>query len=281
MGQDLIQLLGLPKPKAAPKTLPADAPRKIDLFPQDVIGRVARGELSDDEIAKAIKSLPADPVKRVETLADLVPRIGDAARRDPLVRTLRDTLAKIVPFMDEAEARKKIDAAIDGLVEKGIKTAIEALLKAAVGRAPTPVDPNAPPTYGPALKEKDIGEKIFKLPEMPLPWDKPKKPSQGFFEFRGLRPSYKPSKYFDVVVRTPDWFEPYGRAGAGRVVLSRQAEFAKSGSGAEHLADRRIEQKGDVKISIAAPDEPGRYALYIVVGPTAEHDPVETITVAP
>ena len=84
-----------------------------------------------------------------------------------------------------------------------------------------------------------------------------------------------------VVVRTPDWFEPYGRAGAGRVVLSRQAEFAKSGSGAEHLADRRIEQKGDVKISIAAPDEPGRYALYIVVGPTAEHDPVETITVAP
>lgn len=287
MGQDLLQLLGLPKPRAAPvaapppaKPLPADAPRQVDLLPRDVLERRANGLLSDAELATALKSLPADPVQRIDALADLVPKIGDAARRDPVVRTLRDLLAKVVPFISEDDAKKKLDKAIDSLVEKGVKSLIEALLKAAVGKGPTAVDPDAPPRYGPALEEKDLGEKILKLPEIPLPWDKPKKRAQSYFEFRGLRPNYKPSKYFDVVVRTPDWFEPNGRAGAGWVVLSRKDEFDKSGDGAKRLADKRLEQKGDVKVSLVAPDEPGAYVLYIVVGPSAEHTPVETITVA-
>ncbi len=262
-------------PKAAPaetKPLPADAPRKVDL-------KLRADYLEDADITKALKALPTDPPKRAEALADLILKVSDGARRDPLVRALRDLLVKIPqPFMTEAELKKKIDDGITSLVEKGIKEGVMAILKAVVGKEPTKTDPNAPPRYGPPGKEVKVpGEVIIKTPELPLPWDKPKPVRRNSFEFRGLKPSYKVSKYFDFTVRTADWFEPYGKLGAGRVIIGPKA----GGTSGEKIRDKRIETKGDVAMSLAAPDEPGDYIMYIWLGPSAESHPVEAIKVIP
>ena len=77
-------------------------------------------------------------------LADLVTKVSDAAKRDPIVRALRDVIVKIQPVMPDAEAKKKIDKAIDDLVTKGVKEGLMALLKVGVGKEPTPVDRDAP-----------------------------------------------------------------------------------------------------------------------------------------
>jgi hypothetical protein len=270
-------------PAGAPP-LPADAPRKpIDLFDPEVLRKSLRepapGALDDAALAKSLKELPADPVKRAQTLTDLIPLVGDAVQREPLVKALRDALAKITPFMSDADAGKKIDDAIGGLVEKGIKKAILELLKLAVGKAPTEVDRDAPPRYGPPLQERDLGEKIIKTPEIPLPWDKPKPVRRNSFEFRGLSPNYKASKYFSFKLLTPDWFEPYGKLGAGRVIIAGKEDYEKNGGRPTHLRDQRIEQKGEVKMSLAAPDEPGTYVMYIFLGTGPESHPVETLEV--
>ena len=113
--------------------------------------------------------------------------------------------------MDDAEAKKKLNEAIDSLVETGSKKLLTALLTAIVGKAPTPMPPDGQRPTGPPIKEKDIGEQIFKSPELPLPWDKPKKPTQNYFEFRGLPRKARASSYIDFKLRTPHWFEPYGK----------------------------------------------------------------------
>jgi hypothetical protein len=195
------------------------------------------------------------------------------------VRALREVIVKIQPVMPDSQARKKIDQAINDLVEKGVKEGIMALLKAVVGKEPTKVDRDAPPKYGPNVPEKDIGEKIFKLPEMPLPFDQPPKLRRNSFEFRGLSKSYKPSKYFDFKLRTPDWFEVSGRMGAGWVVIASKADFDKTSGRPTRLRDKRIDAKGEISMSLAAPDEPGRFVIYIVVGSGPENQPVEEFDV--
>lgn len=257
----LLQALGLP---SVPNATPAAAkPQGLD----------------DDALAKALKSLPSDPPKRVEALADLVTKVSDKARRDPVVRALRDAIVKIQPLMPDADAKKKIDEAITDLVDKGVKAGIMALLKAVVGKEPTKVDRDAPPTYGPRVQTKDLGEKMIVTPELPLPFDKAPKVKRNSFELLGLKRSYKPSKYFDFKLRTPDWFEPNGHMGAGWVVIASKEDFDKSG-GRPRVRDKHIETRGELSLSLAAPDDPGTYVLFIVVGSGAESHPVHEFEVA-
>ena len=235
--------------------------------------------LTDAELEKALKSLPTDPPKRAEALADLVTKVSDKAKRDPIVRALRDTIAKIQPIMSDADAKKKIDKAIDDLVDKGVKEGLMQLLKAVVGKEPTPVDRDAPRQDGPNVPEKDLKEHIFKLPEMPLPFDQPPKVRRNSFELLGLSKSYKPSKYFDFKLRTPDWFQVNGRMGAGWVVIASKDDFDKTSGRPTRLRDKRIDSKGELSMSLAAPDEPGRYVVYIVVGSGPEDHPVHEFDV--
>jgi hypothetical protein len=235
--------------------------------------------LDDTELAKALQSLPTDLPKRAEALAELVTKVSDAAKRDPIVRALRDVIVKIQPVMSDAEAKKKIDKAIDDLVAKGVKEGIMALLKVVVGKDPTQVDRDGLPKYGPNVPEKDLGEKIFKLPEMPLPFDKPPPVRRNSFEFLGLSKSYKPSKYFDFKLRTPDWFEVNGRMGAGWVVIASKEDFDKNNGRPTRLRDKRIDAKGEISVSLAAPDDAGRYVIYIVVGSGPEAHPVHEFDV--
>jgi len=97
------------------------------------------------------------------------------------------------------------------------------------------------------------------------------------FEFRGLPKTAKPSSYIDFKLRTPDWFEPYGKMGAGWVVIMEADDFKKNGETATRLHDRHIEQKGEISLSLAMPDDPGRFVIAVKVGPTFESYPVENI----
>lgn len=273
----LLQTLGLgPRPgpgPTGPLKKPGDRPREELPAPK-------KNTLSDAEIADALKKLPADPRKQGEVLADLVTRIGDAARRDPIVRKLRDVIVKVQPFAPDAEARKKIDKAIDDLVEKGLKEGIKALLTAVVGKAPAEVNREQPKPSGPNMEERDLKERILKSPELPLPIDKPPKLRRNAFEFVGLARSYKPSKYFDFKLRTPDWFQPGGKLGAGWVVVGAKDEFDKTSGRPARLRDKRIDSRGELSMSLAAPDDPGRYVVFIVVGSGPENHPVHEFEVA-
>ncbi|MCW5664396.1 MAG: hypothetical protein KIT35_11230 [Piscinibacter sp.] len=272
----LLQTLGLgPRPGPGP-TGPLKKPGGR---PREELPAPKKASISDAEIADALKKLPADPRKQGEALADLVTRIGDAARRDPIVRKLRDAIVKVQPVLPDAEARKKIDKAIDDLVEKGIKEGIKALLTVVVGKAPTEVNREQPKPQGPSMDERDLKERILKSPELPLPFDKPPKLRRNAFEFLGLARSYKASKYFDFKLRTPDWFQPGGKLGAGWVVIGAKDEFDKTGGRPSRLRDKRIDSRGELSMSLAAPDEPGRYVVFVVVGSGPENHPVHEFEV--
>ena len=284
----LLKVLGLPTPTAAaaapaaapPQTAgggrlpPIEAPdgRKIDL-------NLPMGYDPDAPAKKPVEfgKLPSDPRARVDFLADAVTKVQDAVKRDKLVTALRDAIVKIQPVMPDKEAKKKIDEAIDSLIATGSKKLLTALLVAIVGKAPTPMPEDGKRPTGPPLKEKDLGEKIIKSPELPLPWDKPKKPTQNYFEFRGLPRKARAGSYIDFKLRTPHWFEPYGRMGAGRVVVMKAEDQKKEGDSATKLADKRIEEKGEVAMSIGLPDEPGDYVVGIYVGSGLEHTPLEPL----
>jgi len=221
--------------------------------------------------------LPSDPKARVDFLADAVIKVQDAVKRDKLVAALRDAIVKIQPVMDDKEAKKKIDEAIDSLISAGSKKLLTALLVAIVGKAPTKMPEDGKRPTGPPLTEKDLGETIFKSPELPLPWDKPKKTTQNYFEFRDLPRKARASSYIDFKLRTPHWFEPYGKMGAGRVVVMKADDHKKEGDRATKLADKRIEQKGEVAMRIGLPDEPGAYVVGVYVGSGLEHTPLEPL----
>lgn len=239
--------------------------------PREELPAAKKKGLGDAELTKALKNLPSEPRKRAEALADLVTQVGDKVKRDPIVRALRDVIVKIQPVMPDADARKKIDKAIDDLVAKGVKDGIMALLKAVVGKAPTKVDRDAPRKDGPNVPEKDLKEQIFKLPEMPLPFDQPPKLKVNRFRIDAPK-TVKPSRYFDFTLTTPDGFKvDDAKTGAAWVLVGAKEDYDKSG-GFPRAVGRgvHITQKGKFKLSIAAPDDPGAYVIYVKVGPGPE-----------
>lgn len=222
--------------------------------------------------------LPADPKKQVDLLADAIVKVQDAAKRDKLVVLLRDAIVKIQPVMPDKDAKKAIDKAIDSLIATGSKKLLMTLIETVVGKKATKMpDEGKRDQIGPLVKEKDLGEHILKSPELPLPFDQPPKVHRNSFEFRGLPKKARASSYLDFKLRTPDWFEPYGKMGAGRVVVMLADDFKKNRDGAARLSDKRIENKGEVAMSLLLPLDPGSYVIGIVVGPGLESHPTEDI----
>lgn len=291
----LLDTLGLSAPIAAnkgkappvggsgptgPLRKPGDVPRDEIAAPRAPDKPPRPGKLDDDALAKALKSLPSAPVKRAEVLADLVTKVSDTARRDPIVRALRDTIAKIQPLMSQADAKKKIDEAIAKLVEKGAKDALMALLKAAVGKAPTKVDRDAPRKDGPNLREKDLGERILKTPELPLPIDKPPPVKVLRFRIEGIARAYKAGQGIDFALTTPDYFKPDdAKLGAARVEISTKEDFDKHQGRPTVGNGRHITQRGRQKLWLPAPMEPGRYAIFVRQGTGIEDSSVEEFEV--
>ena len=270
----LLETLGLTPLHPSPGMPPAPAAATGAASPGPPVSLKMR---PSDATATDAK-LPADPKKQVDLLADAIVKVQDAAKRDKLVVLLRDALVKIPPVMSDKDARKAIDKAIDSLIESGSKKLLLSLIEAAVGKkATTMPDDDKRAQTGPPLKEKDLGEHILKSPEIPI--GKPPAVHRNSFEFRGLPRSARPSSYIDFTLRTPDWFEPYGRMGAGWVLIMEADDYKKNRDGAARLKDRHIEQKGELKLSLAMPDDPGNYVIAIKVGPSLESYPVENIEI--
>ena len=235
-------------------------------------------KMRDPNATAPDSKLPADPKKQVDLLADAIVKVQDAAKRDKLVVLLRDALVKVQPVMPDKDAKKAIDKAIDSLVETGSKKLLTLLIETLVGKKATEMPPEDKREHtGPAVKEKDLGEHILKSPELPLPFDKAPKLHRNSFEFRGLPKKARASSYLDFKLRTPDWFEPYGKMGAGRVVVMQADDFKKNRDGAARLSDKRIENKGEVAMTVLLPIDPGSYVIGIVVGPGLESYPTEDI----
>ena len=236
-------------------------------------------KMRDPDATTPDPKLPADPKKQVDLLADAIVKVQDATKRDKLIVLLRDAIVKIQPVMPDKDAKKAIDKAIDSLIETGSKKLLTALIETLVGKAPTkmPDSDDQRGRRGPLVKEKDLGEHILKSPEIPLPFDKAPKLHRNSFEFRGLPKKARASSYLDFKLRTPDWFEPYGKMGAGRVVVMLADDFKKNRDGASRLSDKRIENKGEVAMSLLLPIDPGSYVIGIVVGPGLESYPTEDI----
>jgi hypothetical protein len=239
-------------------------------------GGGAGKDLSDDELKKILSSLPTDPVKRTEVVADAVSRITDIARRDPIARALRDWLAKKQPFTSDANARKKLDEGIKSLVEKGIKEGLLALVSGVLGKEPGKIDRDQKAKDPITTPENDTGEHIVKSPEFDLPIDKPGKVKHTNFQFLSAPTSVTGGKYFSIKLRTPTNFKP-GKAGSAYVAISSKADFdAKS---PRRASDVKFDSKGDLSLSIVAPLEAGRYVMYVVVGPSREEQPLHELDV--
>lgn len=258
--------LGLP-----PLNLPADAPT---LAPVPSLRLPDDYQLPEGKPAGSDLKLPADPKKQVDLLIDAIGKVQGAAKRDKLVAALRDAIVKIQPVMSDKDAKKALDKAIDSLVESGSKKLLMALLEAATGRKATEVKDGDRTQTGPPMKEKPLDEHIFTIP-LPLPFDKPPPVHRGSFEFRGLPRKARVSSYVDFTLRTRDGFESF----TGDVVVMEADDFKKNGQHANRLKQKQIEDKGDVKMSIAMPDEPGQYVIGIFIRSVLESYPIEDIEV--
>lgn len=254
--------------------------RTIDLnLPPDYIEKQEQAKKNQPKVDF---KLPSDPKKQVDVFAQALEKTTDAVQRDKLVRGLRDALSKIPqPFLTPDEVKKKIDEGIKSLIESKSKELLLKLIEAAVGQKAQKVDPDAKPQYGPRVEEKDLGEKILKTPEIPLPWDKPKAPVQGFFEFRGLPRTAKPGSYVSFKLRTPHWWDP-GKFPGSWVVSETAADYAKDSTRpSASAAQVHLDTAGELSLSIALPEGAGEAVLAISVQGQLEHDPVERIKLAP
>ena len=218
-------------------------------------------QLTNDEFDQLYKRLPADPRQRGEALAELGTRIGDEARKHEVVRALRNLIANVQPFMSKADARKKLDEALDQLFSKGIKAGVMAILEQAFGEVPDP------PTDG-VKPDKAPGEHIIDGPEFDSPFDKPKSVQRFSFRFEDVPTRVPPSKYFTIKLRVPRDFKPDDKKlGATRVVCQSVADHATNPGHPPFIIDKRIVDRGDKQglqsVDLPAPDEAGDYVLFI------------------
>ena len=267
--------------KMRPDDAPAPGARKpydlrlpgLDLPPPRYDGGDGSG--TDKKPAADLK-LPADPQKQIDLLADAIARTQDAAKRDKLIRALRDAVAKIQPVMSDKDAKKEIDKAIDSLIASGSKKLLLDLITAIVGKGPsTRPDPDQPHPVGPNVKEKDLGEHIFKSPEIPI--GKPPAVHRNSFEFRGLPKTAKPGAAISYKLLTPDWFDPGKTPGSWVMVMTPEDHSANKLGGND--TDVHIDSKGTLDLRMRMPDTPGNYVIVIKIQSAFEDYPVEPIEV--
>jgi outer membrane protein OmpA-like peptidoglycan-associated protein len=208
----------------------------------------------------ATRGVPPGAVDEVNALTDLIQKTADAAKKDALIKGLRDKLAALQPFMSTPDAKKAIDDGIDALVKEGSNAAIKALLQGITGRSPTTMPDRDHPE--PPFPQKDLKEQIFKGPSIPIS-DTPKAPPRTLFDYRnGPRETYAPGATIAFTVVPPDDFLTL--SGSKRVVIVADAD--RSTPGATKLAQVFLESASPTAVQLTAPSSPGKYVIRVDVG---------------
>jgi hypothetical protein len=209
----------------------------------------------------ATKKPPPESVARINELTEAIKKTQDAVKKDPLVRALRDELAKIQPFMPQKDAKKAIDEAIDSLVKTGADELIKAILRGILGKDPTAVTPGAGPRVGPQ-DPRPFPSPQVKIP-LPLPFDKPAPVRRHNFDYRDLHNTYAPGEAMKFTVLMPDDFSTI--SGAKRVVIV--AEKDQSEPNPEKFGKPVVlESRSPAKVEFTAPSKPGKYVVRVDVG---------------
>lgn len=218
----------------------------------------------------------AAEVGRIKELTELIKKVSDAAKRDPLVRELRDLLSKIQPVMPTKDAKKMIDDAIEPLVKEGLDAGIKAILEAVVGKSPSTMpDDRSRSQIGPALPERDLGVHIFQGPKIPIK-DAPAPSHRFSFEYRNvLRKSYEPGGIIKFTLIPPDNFSMM----QGNKHLVIVAEADRNSPNPDRLARIRLESASPTPIEMQAPQKPGKYVIRVDIGLGFDYSSVQEFEV--
>lgn len=211
----------------------------------------------------ATPKAPPNPqdVAKVNVLTEAIKKAQDAAKKDQLVKDLRDVFAKILP-MPEKDAKKALDEAIDSLVKTGFDEGIKAILKGIIGKDPSAVDPNRGPLIGP-MAPRPFPSPQVKIP-LPMPFDKPPEKQKSFqYHFKdGPRKTYSPGEDIKFSVVPPSDFDT--TAGSKRLIIVADAD--RSADIPERLGQFDLESGREAKVQMKAPQKPGKYVIRVDVG---------------
>jgi len=245
-------------PQQQGATAGAEAPPSASGTP----GPAPKGQPLPQPPAAANKQKPpAANIAKINELTELIKKTQDAAKRDPIIRALRDEFAKIQPFMPQKDAKKAIDDAIDSLVKTGFDEAIKAILKGIIGKDPSAVDPNHGPQTGPYAPTPFPSPQV-KIP-LPLPFDKPPQVPKSFqYHFKdGPRKTYGPGEDIKFTVVPPSDFDT--TSGSKRLIIVAEAD--RSADIPERLGQFDLESSKEAKVQMKAPQKPGKYVIRVDV----------------
>lgn len=222
----------------------------------------------------AASAKPQPKIGEINELVELIKKTSDAAKKDPLVRKLRDFMAELQPFMPAKDAKKEIDNAIDGLVKAGSDAAIKAILEAITGRSPAAVSDKAREQTGPYAPTKDLKERILKTPEIPIT-DAPKAPPKYSYEYRGgIKKTYAPGATIKFTLVAPD--KP--PEGGKRLVIIAAAD--RNEVNPNRFGEVTLGSEKSKEIEMTAPKEPGKYLFRVNAGLGFDYSSVQEFEVA-
>jgi Domain of unknown function (DUF4157) len=213
-------------------------------------------------------------VGQIKELTELIQKTSDAAKKDPLIRNLRDLLSKLTPFIKTKDAQKMIDNAIESFVKDTTNNAIMSLLTTITGRSPTTMPENRNQT-GPNMPEKDLGTRIFQGPKITIN-DVPKPRTRFSFEYRnGPKKSYEAGSEISFTLIPPDDFSSL--PGAKRLVIV--ADSDRSLLNPERLHRVSIESASPQQIVLKAPEKPGNYVIRVDTGLGFDYSSIQNFEV--
>jgi hypothetical protein len=229
-------------------------------------------EPSDAEIERAKAAFNANPLLGAALLAAAAARLADKARRDPIVQTLRDGLAKLQPFTSTKAAKDALNKALDELAEKALSKGFLKLLETALGKKAGEVkrpDTTVPPG-GP--KPDEAPGEVIVTKDFPIG----KAGEATRFAFEGLALNVRAGQSLGFTVHTPSRWKANDRRWQGSaVVLGRKADQ----TGGTALSSDPIKKKGANRVVLKAPDAAGMCLIYVVAGAGPESQPVHEIEV--
>ena len=220
--------------------------------------------------APATKETPP-AVGEIKVLTELIKKTADGAKRDPLVRQLRDKIATLQPFIPAADFKQAVDKAIDALVKQGTESGIMAILEAVTGRSPTPV-PDKRDQTGPLMRERPLPP-IIKGPSLPID-DAPKPAPRFSYQYRdGVRNSYAPGAPIKFTLMPPD--KPMD--GGKRLVIV--ASDDRDQPNPTRLGEVSLESDKPTPIEMTAPTTPGKYVIRVNIGLSYDYSSVQEFEV--
>lgn len=225
------------------------------------------------------QNLPADKVGQIKELTELLKITTDSVQKDRIIRTLRDWLSELQPVIPAKDTKKMIDDAIKSLIESGADKGILEILKLITGKSPTSMPENRNQT-GPDVKPKDLDEKIYQSPKIPIK-DAPAPVPRFSFEYRnGPQPLYEAGSTISFTLIPPDNLDAL--QGTKRVVIVAEAE--RNSPNAERFDKVVLEAaapKKNIPIVMQAPQKPGKYVIRVDIGMGFDYSNMQEFEVKP